>query len=813
MSNPLSLDRTIGPVRHLIEAGAALHWLVPRDKMPIEKQWTNSPRFSESDLRKSYRSGNNIGLRTGEPSKIGNLYLHVLDVDIRKPELANQAWAAVAEILPNFRDFPSVISGSGGESRHLYFLTASPLTSRKLRRSSTFHSVWDVKKDRNVKKRDWEIDVKGTGTQLVLPPSIHPDTGLPYRWEREFDTDLMFLYEVSPSVTEQWGVQVASDDSDDDDDLGALVRNEPLDLSDEDVDRTLTGLPEEWVDDRDLWLTAGAALHHQYGGSEEGLEKWNSWSKQSPKFDEKDSRRVWKSFGSSKNPVRMATLIQAASNHRLALDLDLDSDDEFDLPASNSADLAEILGESSPTPAKVSDLTKPDPNWVQKLHRNEDGELKNTLPNIALIVENDPRFAGIVAFNEFTQEIVLKNPPKRVKKKRSSSHEPVNLTGRLWTIEDRLNGQNWTDSHDSAVRNLIETKSNLQGYGIKVADRDLRSAIDICAQKQAFHPVKETLLSEKWDGKPRAETMFIDYLGTEDNAYYRQASLLTLVGAVARVFRPGCKFDFVPILEGVQGKGKSTFIKILGLQWMRELQGDIEDSKQMVEAMQGSWILEIGELSAMHKSEVNALKAFVSRQVDKTRLAWEKRARDFPRQCIFIGSTNDREYLRDQSGGRRFWPIVCEITGQIDNPRLQRNVMQIWAEAVQIYMRMAEENQFDLPLFMKDAAADQAIEMQESRRVETAEEVLAGDIIKWLDTPIGDEFDDADPDTPKVYRNETCIAQIWREMMNRDGTPSHAETIKIGRAMQIVGWKRTQNVVRSFEVNKKYGPCRVYWRK
>ncbi|TIW03650.1 MAG: hypothetical protein E5V77_02840 [Mesorhizobium sp.] len=410
---------------------------------------------------------------------------------------------------------------------------------------------------------------------------------------------------------------------------------------------------------------------------------------------------------------------------------------------------------------------------------------------------------------------MLKVAPRRVAKKRDSGHDPANLVGRLWELKDELNGDNWTDSHDIALRNIIESKTQMKGYGIKVTDRDLKGGIDMSAQKRSFHPVKNLIESTVWDGKPRVERLFIDYLGCDDNDYYRQASLMTFVGAVARVYRPGHKFDFVPILEGAQGKGKSTFIEILGLQWYNELTGDISDPKQMVEVMQGSWVLEIGELSSMARAEVNDLKAFVSRTEDKVRLAWEKRARDFPRQCIFIGSTNDREYLRDQTGGRRFWPIVCKLEGQIDNPRLRREIMQVWAEALHIFRDMEKRYQgATLPLFLTDKAADMAVVMQESRRIETAEEILAGKIGAWLDQPIGtdERFDDLDIDAPKAYRNETCVQQIWEDMLGRDGTVPHSESIKIGRAMLVVGWPRTDGPVMTAEVNKKFGKCRVYTR-
>lgn len=798
----------------LIAAGAALHWLQPRDKMPIEKDWASKERYNAEHLRSTSRRDANIGLRTGEPSKIGNFFLQVVDLDIRKPEMAPDAWKALLEILPRANTLPCVISGSGGESRHFYVASLTPLASKKLVKSAGFEWIFDPKKGRDVKKHDWEIDLKGTGTQVVLPPSIHPDTGLPYRWLRPLDLDFAELM-----VAEIHGAPVSSSSgaADDDDDLFSIVRADPLDIDEDEIEKIVADLPEDWVEDRDYWFRVGMAFHHQYRGEDEGFEAWCEWSSQSAKFDRKDSFRVWESFRGKNNPFTFRSLIQAANASRFDDDLDLDFDAGPATPAA-VIDLSDLIGGSTAlsVPAKAEIVEETDPDWKSKFHRNEEGELKSTLPNVALIIENDPRVRGVIQFNEFAQEIVLRGEPRQAKKKRESAHGPVNLENAIWRLRDPLNGDNWTDSHDIGLRTLVETKTQMQGYGLKTTDRDLRGAVDMAAHRRSFHPIKELITSVTWDGTPRAERMWIDYLGCEDNSYNQQAALLTLVGAVARIFQPGHKFDFVPILEGTQGKGKSTFIEILGLQWYGELTGDVGDPKQMIEVMQGKWILELGELSAMQRSEVNDLKAFVSRTHDKARLAWEKRAKEFGRQCIFIGSTNDREYLRDQTGNRRFWPIVCHLPGDrlIDNRKFAANVMQIWAEAVHIYHQMCKDYAHldRLPLHMKGEGAIQAIEMQESRRVESVEEALAGEIINWLDTPLDAEFDDLDPDAKPLMRQETCLTQIWREMMGRDGSIPHSESIKIGKAMQLVKWPRSHNVLNSTQINKKYGPCRVYSR-
>lgn len=798
----------------LLAAGASLHWLVPYQKMPIEDEWTNAPLYSAADLEKSHRNNANIGIRLGLPSKIGASYLHLIDLDVRRDDLAEEAWSTLLSLWPEAKSFPMVVSGSGGASRHIYFLTKTPFRKKKLAKSAGFAMVFDERKKREVKKHDWEIDILGTGSQAVLPPSIHPDTKKPYRWLREIDFDLPMLLTIKDSLVESWGVGESTVSEDlDEDDLEALVAADPIKLEDGDLERILGDLPEDWVDDRDQWWTVGMALHHQFRGTNEGFEIWCEWARQSEKFDAKDSAVVWKSFKGTKNPIRLPTLIQAANVTRMQREMDLEDDSTDHFVKKSSTDLADLLG-PGPVPANAEPKVDYDPDWEQLLHRTEEGDVKATLPNMVQIVGNDPRTRGVAQFNEFAQQIVFRKKPTQRRKKHDKGRAVVNLDGSYWNVKDSLNGDNWTDTHDNSIRNFIEAPRTQGGYAVKVSDRDLRAAIDMCAKRNAFHPVREKIVSASWDGVPRVEMLFVDYLGCDDTIYHRQAAILTLMGLVTRIFEPGHKFDFVPILEGAQGKRKSTFIQTLGMEWSGELTGDISDSADMIQLMAGRTILEIGELSAMARHEVNDLKAFVSRASDIGRLPYDKRITVFMRQCIFIGSTNDNEYLRDLTGNRRYWPIVCKLEGDIDTDKLRHEVLQIYAEAYQMYLALRAKQPFgDLPLYMEDEGAQaEAVAMQNSRRVETSEEALAGKISAWLDNPIGSDDGFEDLGTPAILRNETCMAQIWEECLGRNGSIPTTEATKIGKALQLVGWTRTVSHVRSFEVNKKYGKCRVYTR-
>jgi putative DNA primase/helicase len=298
----------------LVDAGFALHLLKPQSKAPIESNWSQQPVNSAARLGDGYRDGNNIGVRLGEPSRVCGHYLHALDVDIRDPALTEQAMRALASFAPSHATWPTVQSGSGGASRHFYFLTDKPFRSRKLAHSA--EKITDAKG-----KEHWafEVELLGTGKQAVLPPSIHPSGGA-YRWLQEFDFELVELGlgpVVDSEIVATWAPAALPATDVEDDDLAAVARLQPLDLSESDIRETLALLPlAEWCDDRDGWLQVGMALHHQFEGSDEGYELWAAFSERSPKFDAKDQRRVWKSFTAKPGGVRFATLIQAAEAER-----------------------------------------------------------------------------------------------------------------------------------------------------------------------------------------------------------------------------------------------------------------------------------------------------------------------------------------------------------------------------------------------------------------------------------------------------------------------------------------------------------------
>lgn len=298
--------------------------------------------------------------------------------------------------------------------------------------------------------------------------------------------------------------------------------------------------------------------------------------------------------------------------------------------------------------------------WLKKLEYTESGKLRSTISNFSLIIENEPLLKEKIAYNEFSNRAVV--------------------IGQLpWRKKGNMG--DWNDTDDSGLREFIE-----KYYGISSTAK-CADALALSFEKHSFHPIKDYLESLTWDGVERVNTLFIDYLGAEDNSYVRTVARKIIVAAVARVLVPGIKFDNMPVLAGPQGMGKSTIIKKLGKQWYSDSLTTVS-GKEAYEQLQGVWILEMGEMMATKKADIEATKHFLSKTEDIYRVAYGRRTSRFPRQCVFIGTTNDREFLRDKTGNRRFWPIDVRIntnTKSVFDDLTQYEIDQIWAEAVELW--------------------------------------------------------------------------------------------------------------------------------
>lgn len=434
-----------------------------------------------------------------------------------------------------------------------------------------------------------------------------------------------------------------------------------------------------------------------------------------------------------------------------------------------------------------------DTEWLVKLDYDNKGNLRSTIDNAVIILENDPRIKGKLLYNSFSNR--------------------ATIVGKLpWS---EYKNRDWEDDDDSGVRHFLESNYNLTGTS-KIDD-----AITIVYQNNKFHPVKDYLESLKWDGNKRIENLLIDYLGAEDNIYTKEVIRTHLVAAVARIFNPGCKYDTMLTLIGPQGLGKSTFIKNLGKDWFSDSLDTVK-GKEAYELLQGSWIIEMGELTATRKADIEAVKAFLSKSEDIYRVAYGRRTSRFKRQCVFWGTTNDKEFLRDKTGDRRTWPVDCGV-GKINKSvweDMPKEIDQIWAEAVELY------NKGHI-LRLDGEAAEEALKQQrehaeDSPKTGLIEEYLNRDYpLNWEELDIyerrmylqddTDEFD-IEGDIQLIKKDKTCVMEIWCELFKGDAktlTPLLSREIN-DILKNLDGWERSKGALR---FGKIYGAQRAFMRK
>lgn len=301
-----------------------------------------------------------------------------------------------------------------------------------------------------------------------------------------------------------------------------------------------------------------------------------------------------------------------------------------------------------------------DYDWVGQLTCNKNGKFDNTINNVQLIMEHDAGLRGKYFYDTFKERMTVCGDLPWCK-----------LADRMTTT--------WTDTDDAGLRNFLEIKYEIVNT-MKIGD-----AVLLAMQSCMRHPVREYLLNLKWDGVARADTIFIDYLGAEDTEYTRTVTRKALIGAVARIMQPGCKHDHILVLVGPQGCRKSTTLAKLGKSWFSDSFYTVQ-GKEAYEQIQGFWLIEMGEMAATRKAELESIKQFVSKQSDSYRAAYAKRTQEHPRQCAFFGTTNDDEFLRDATGGRRFWPVTVTDKGRETGDYFTAEIVdQVWAEIVMRY--------------------------------------------------------------------------------------------------------------------------------
>jgi len=305
----------------------------------------------------------------------------------------------------------------------------------------------------------------------------------------------------------------------------------------------------------------------------------------------------------------------------------------------------------------------PDQSWMAALKyvtRKDGGaQLARGGHNQVALLEHDPVWAGRIRLDEFAGRIEINSPP--------------------WIQYDvaAAGWHAWTDTDAKLLQQWYQWAHELD-----VSVAACHEAIAVVGRKHAYHPVRQWLAAVAWDGQQRLSGWLARYLGADDSEYTRSVGAWWLISAVARVHDPGCKADHMLILEGPQGIGKSTALRILaGDAWFNDTPLDLT-SKDAYQALAGRWIVEFAELASMRRTEAEKIKAFCSSPSDHYRASYERVAKTHPRQCVFAGTTNASEYLQDATGNRRFWPVE---TRRLDLEALRRDRNQLWAEALDAY--------------------------------------------------------------------------------------------------------------------------------
>lgn len=442
-------------------------------------------------------------------------------------------------------------------------------------------------------------------------------------------------------------------------------------------------------------------------------------------------------------------------------DIQADIDDLVgDGPAREQTDGAANAADRDPPkkPGKKRPKNPNDKTWFgEELDIDQNGNIRSNVHNVAAIVYNDARFYGAIRYDEFARIVRLFHDIRS---------KTENVPGIV--VLDKVAGDRWQQHMHVTVRAILATPNGpgKVGYGLgNTAERDIADGVDIAARRNRFHPIKEDLERVEWDGVPRMERLFIDYLGVPDTPYARETARLALVASVVRIYEPGHKYDFACILQGAQGVLKSTFVRTLyGSEYFGEIDCQLSDTQKIAEIIGGKWGVELPELTSFSKSDHNDAKQFMTRQTDVVRFAYAREVSVLPRQIVVWGTTNDPTYLKDPTGNRRYWPQVVTVP-EIDVAALAEARSQIWAEALATYRAMrAEQPEGELYLALRDdESRAEALRLQEGAREHGMAESWTEAIEEWLDTPVklGEFANSYDRDPASFVEKGTSPDDIW----------------------------------------------------
>ena len=421
------------------------------------------------------------------------------------------------------------------------------------------------------------------------------------------------------------------------------------------------------------------------------------------------------------------------------------------------------------------------------------GRLVSSIANVTLILENDPEIAGHLTHDLFSGFDAVRG-------------------GLPWNKK----AEEWSDRDDGNLRAWLEKKYAISGK------EKINDAVTTVLTRHSFHPIRDYLGSLIWDREPRLDRLIIDYLGAEDTELNRAMTRKHFVAAVARVFNPGVKYDQCLVMEGPEGAGKSTLLNIMGGRWFNDSITTTEGKEGMGQ-LRRSWVIELGELSSIKRNDVESVKAYLSKRVDIYRAAYDRRTLAHPRQCVFCGTTNETNFLKGDTGNRRFWIISVRPElrkHQNWHAALTRDRDQLWAEAVH-YFNEGEQ------LYLTDGLEAQAQRMQEEYN-DDSDDPIVGMLNNFLDTKLPGDWGlkdirqrrewlrDAGGDPTMAKGEETrmrvCAAEficeaLGKELADKDYKYLARKVCKI--LSRLPGWER---MGASRHAGKFYGVQKAFKR-
>lgn len=726
----------LSDLKKLHDKGFSLLYLHEKEKRPFDMGWAQAPRPKWDELENSFEKNYNVGVRLGKPSKlISGKYLGVIDCDVksvsRKAKLEMND--ALRKLGIDLTSAPIVMSGRGNGSKHIYVQTVEPIKPMKFAQSEKTvkvpmpgekkpHSKRELKRlteaerDKGYRIRSaWEISFMGTGQQVVLPPSIHPDTGMKYAWANPLSVKYLPTFEPSKFVSQIEKKEVA--------DRELNFKAEDVNLYESKLSLYMVRLIEEGRDceDRSAGLFSAALAMCRVGFTDNQilsvLSNEDYWIASAAYEHTKSSDR-----GRAVRWLHKYTLLKA----------------RYETDIMRRFENQPIIKKLNPEKAaKQKENLDEDLNKVLP-DLDGNGKPKPSLRNMVHILE-EWMGGGLIGFNEFS--------------------------GRPYFLKDTpyggVKGKEVADHDDLALKHYTACHYRFEPTGVLCFE-----AHQLVARKHRYHPVKDYLEGLEWDGEERLDGWLESaFRASAPNEYLCAVSRKVLVAAVARIYQPGCKFDYVTVLEGLQGKGKSMSLGILASpSWFTDGLGDIHN-KDVVDQMTGKWVIELSELASIRGKENEHIKSFLTRQVDRVRMSYGRRSEDYPRQSIFIGSTNSSEYFTDETGNRRYWPVKV---GRADRRWILENRDQLWAEALVRY-RLGEK--LYLPTDLEKVAAKE----QEKRfEVDVWEEEIRGI-------------------TEKDAEGTFVTTELWRAI-NIDRAadfPSMNDCKRIGKIMQRLKYRKS----------------------